>query len=119
MRWHPHRDPLIAEYDEDVIYAVRAFEKGIASDGQQRLVWAWLMYVSGVSDQAYRPGGLEGQRATDFACGKQFVAHQFAKMLSPDVLDGLKRETEKSARRSSGPTEYSRRLRYEERGNNG
>lgn len=87
--WYPKKDPWMpAEYDDDVIYAVRAFEKGIANDGQQKLVWDWLMYLTGSGDQfqdiSFRPGA-DGMRATDFAEGKRFVGQQIRKLLRPEL----------------------------------
>jgi hypothetical protein len=49
---------------------------------QQRLVWEWLMFVTGQDDISFRPG-LDGQRETDFAEGKRFVGQQLRKMLDP------------------------------------
>lgn len=81
----PHRP---AEYDEAVIMAVRAFADGKANDGQQKTVWNWILHdVCQVDGMSYRAGGLEGQRATDFAEGKRFVANQIRKMLNPITLE--------------------------------
>jgi hypothetical protein len=74
--WEP------ADYDDQVIYAVRALEKGVANDGQQKLFWAWLQYMTGADDLSFRPGE-GGERATSFAEGKRFVGQQVRKMTSP------------------------------------
>ena len=72
---------------EQVVYAVRAFAQGKATDHQQRLLWEWLGYVTGTgdawSDLSFRPGGEEGRRHTDFAEGKRFVGLQLRKQLHP------------------------------------
>ncbi len=75
--WQP------ADYDEAVIYAVRALKDGLANDGQQKLVWDWLMYVTHQDDWAFRPsnGNADGLRSTDLVLGKQWVGQQFRKML--------------------------------------
>lgn len=100
--WHHKKEPWKpSEYDEQVLYAVRAFRAGIANEGQQMLVWDWLMFVSGVTDLPFRPGGLEGQRDTDFASGKAFVGHQFNKMLTVDALHGLHKQAEKDKTRET------------------
>lgn len=82
--WKPKANPWEpADYDDDVLYAVRAFHGGHANDVQQKLVWEWLLYVCGDDDWQFRPDDRGGQRATDVALGKQYVAKQFRKMLSP------------------------------------
>lgn len=84
-KWRPKKDPwLPPDYDNSVTYAVRAFANGEANDGQQKLVWSWLMYVTGAGDEfadlSFRPGA-DGQRSTDMAEGKRFVGLQFRKQL--------------------------------------
>jgi hypothetical protein len=32
--------------------------------------------IAGTYDQPFRPGGIDAQRATDFACGRMFVGQQ-------------------------------------------
>jgi hypothetical protein len=81
----PHKP---AEYDEATIMAVRAFSDGKANDGQQKTVWNWLLHaVCQVEGMSYRAGGIEAQRATDFAEGRRYVGNQLRKMLNPIVLD--------------------------------
>lgn len=76
-----------AEYDEAVIMAVRAFDGGKASEGQQKLVRDWLLNaVCRVEDMSFRVGGEDGRRLTDFAEGKRYVANQYRKMLHPVTL---------------------------------
>jgi hypothetical protein len=81
----PHKP---AEYDEGVIMAVRAFADGVANAGQQTTVWNWLLHaVCQVEGMSYRAGGIDAQRATDFAEGKRYCANQLRKMLNPVVLE--------------------------------
>jgi hypothetical protein len=87
--WLPKKDPWHpADYDDVVVYAVRAFASGKATEHQQKIVWRWMRYVTGTSDEfsdlSFRPGD-EGRRATDFAEGKKFVGLQFGKMLNDAV----------------------------------
>ena len=102
MKWAPKKDPWMpASYDEDVVYAVSAFAKGKANEVQQRLVWEWVMYVSGVDDISYRPG-VSGERDTSFAEGKKFVGTQIRKMLHPAVQPkSEKKDVPVIARRTS------------------
>lgn len=89
-RWfpkaHPHHPP---DYDEQVIYAVRAWSQGKASEGQQIMAWDYVMYVTGASEQfndlSYRPDKDGGTRAMDFAEGKRFVGLMIRKLLRPEV----------------------------------
>lgn len=85
MNWLPQKDPWApAKYDDEVIYAVSALHRGTANAAQQKLAWAWIMYVSGVGDMPFRPGP-NGDRDTAFASGKQFVGFQLQKMLHPAI----------------------------------
>jgi hypothetical protein len=85
--WLPKRDPWMPpDRDDQVIWASLAFSQGKATEGQQRLLWNWLMYSTGASDEyadlSFRPGE-EGRRATDFAEGKRFVGLQLKSNLHP------------------------------------
>lgn len=85
--WRPKPAPWMPpDWDESVVWAVRQMAEGRANDGQQKLVWDWLMYVTAASEEfadlSFRPGE-EGRRATDFAEGKRFVGMQVRKMLHP------------------------------------
>lgn len=89
MPWMP------PDWDEPVVYAVRAFADGKASETQQRTAWDWLMYLTAASEEfadlSFRPGE-EGRRATDFAEGKRFVGQQVRKMLRPELTPKPKAE---------------------------
>ena len=80
--WHP------PDYDDQVIWAVRAFAKGEATQSQQQTVWEWWMYTTGASEEfadlSFRPGE-EGRRATDFAEGKRFAGLQLRKLLRSEL----------------------------------
>lgn len=83
--WVPKKDPWLSpDYDDRVIYAVRAFANGTASPAQQAIVWRWIAYITEVDGLPYR-AGTEGQRDTDFALGKMFVGQQIRKMLHPEL----------------------------------
>lgn len=86
--WRNKVDPwAAADIDDDVVYAVRAFKNGMASEGQQKLLWDHLNYMCGVGEQwqdlVYRPGA-HGDRDTCFASGKQYPALQWRKLLRPE-----------------------------------
>lgn len=84
--WKPKREAwAVPDYDERVVYAVRALEQGNASEPQQRIIWRWLMYVTEHGGMQYRPGGAEAERETTFALGKAFVGQQLQKMLHPEL----------------------------------
>lgn len=103
MSWKPKKDPWNpADYDDDVVYAVRAMNLGQANEGQQKLAWSWLMYVTGAGDEyadlSFRPGAT-GERDTTFAEGKRFVGLQFRKMLHPSVTPNPKETDDGKGRR--------------------
>ena len=62
-----------------LIWAMRAFSQGKATDSQQRLVWAWFRYASSVDDWPYRPSVDQ----THIMLGRQFVMKQALKFLDP------------------------------------
>lgn len=85
-KWLPKAQPWMpADWDEHVLWATRALASGKANDGQQRLFFEWLMYLTGAvesyADLSFRPGA-EGVRATDFAEGKRFIGLQVRKMFA-------------------------------------
>ncbi len=88
LAWRAKQDPwAAADYDDDVVYAVRAFASGTAGERQQKLLWEHLNYLCGVgeawADLVYRPGP-SGDRDTAFASGKQYPALQWRKLLRPE-----------------------------------
>lgn len=105
MKWQHKRDPwLPADYDLDVLNAVRGLASGTATPHQQTLAWAWILYVASDTDWPFRPG-QDGARATDIVLGKQFVAKQLKKMLEPETLEALVRERETQAGKTKGREE--------------
>lgn len=83
---HPQKDPwALPHFSDDVVYAMRALHSGTANAGQQRTVWEWLEHAAGYRDVSFRPGGLEGQRATDFAEGKRWLVAQMFLLLHPKL----------------------------------
>lgn len=118
--WMPKKDPWAPpDLTDDVVWAIRAFSKGAAGEGQQRVVWNYLMYLTGASEQfadlSFRPG-MEGMRATDFAEGKRFIGLQLRKPLHPALTPNGKVETDeetanpaKSARASRAPRSPTRK----------
>lgn len=88
IAWRPKKDPwLPPDHDESSIYAIRALANGTANDGQQKTAWAYLMFLTGASEEfadlSYRPGP-DGERDTAFAEGKRFVGLQIRKLLRPE-----------------------------------
>lgn len=80
------RDPLVPPpYDVHDIAAFRAMREGRAEPYQQALVLEWIIQACGTYENPFRPGGAEGQRATEFAAGKQFIGQQIVKLLNMPV----------------------------------
>lgn len=89
LNWRPKKEPwLPPDHDESSIYAIRALATGTANDGQQKLAWNYLMYVTGASEEyadlSFRPGPT-GERDTVFAEGKRFVGLMLRKLLRPEL----------------------------------
>ena len=80
MRLHKREPWKPADYDKADHLAVLALAEGRADDQQQRRAWAWILHAAGIGDLSFRPGGLEGQRETDFAEGKKWVGQQMLKL---------------------------------------
>lgn len=71
-----------APYTEKEIRAIQALQRGDASAEQQQHALKWIVEVAAATyDMPYRPGGEDGRRDTDFACGRAFVGHNIVKML--------------------------------------
>lgn len=79
--WH------LPDHDEEVVYAVRAVEQGIANAAQQQIFWRYLMYVTAASEEfadvSYRPDDKGGERNTVFAEGKRFVGLMIRRLFNP------------------------------------
>lgn len=89
MRIHKAQPWLPADYDVVDHRAVQALSRGEADPDQQRRAWDWILFAAGRGDLSFRAGGLAGQRETDFAEGKKWVAEQMLKLAhaSPAIHD--------------------------------
>ncbi|GJD92927.1 hypothetical protein [Methylobacterium iners] len=68
------------------VFALKALQEGKASEGQQKRALALIItQIAATYDLPFRPGGSEGDRATAFASGKQFVGQQIVRLLNFDV----------------------------------
>ena len=67
------------DYDDDIIYAIRAVSEGVASDRQQKIFWQYLMHVTGFHDIPFRPDPVQ----STFAAGKFFVGKMFDRLRDP------------------------------------
>ena len=86
---------LPVAYDDATIYAVRAWRDGNADAGQQKIAFDWVVRaLCRYPDQAFRLGGEDGRRATDFMEGRQFVGRSILKLLEPEVTPKPKSQTE-------------------------
>jgi hypothetical protein len=71
------------EYDDLTVIAIKAVANGTASDDQQRRAMRFIVeQVCATYDLSFRPGGLEGARATDFAEGRRFTGTQIVKLIN-------------------------------------
>ena len=77
----PKIDPhMPVECDKATQLALIAFANGRADENEQRVAFRWIVSVASAQhDLSYRPGGLEGDRATCFAAGRAFVGQQILK----------------------------------------
>ena len=62
--------------------AMKALAAGHASDSQQKRVLEWLIQICQTYENPYRPGGRSAERASQFACGKQFIGQQIVKLIN-------------------------------------
>lgn len=53
---------------------------GTANALEQKRALKWILTACGVLDEAYRPGGEDGRRDTDYALGKASVGRQIMKL---------------------------------------
>lgn len=71
----------------DELRAFRALAAGKASEGQQRLALDVIVHkFAGTYDLPFRPG-IDGARATDFACGKIFVGQRIVNAIKRPVKE--------------------------------
>lgn len=84
-----------ADYDYPLVMAMRALQDGVATDSQQKLALDWIIRkASNLYDMSYRLPEDGGSSGTDFHEGRRFVGSQIVKMLTPEVLKAVVRETE-------------------------
>ena len=75
-----------APYVEADVMALKALQDGSATKEQQQRALRWVVEICARTyDQPFRPGGAEGGRETDFACGRQAVGKEIVKLLNMDV----------------------------------
>ena len=68
------------DFTERDVRLIQAVASGTASPEMQRDAFRWIIEVGAATyDMPYRPG-TEGQRDTDFACGKAFVGQTLVRM---------------------------------------
>lgn len=61
--------------------AIQALAAGVASEGQQKAALALIINrLCGTYDLSFRPGGMAGVRASDFAEGKRHVGNQLVRL---------------------------------------
>lgn len=81
-----------SEYNEASLYAARAFWEGKASESQQLLVRDWLLHrLCKVDESTHMPGGVDGQRASDFAEGKRWVGVQLRWMQTQEATHEMQK----------------------------
>jgi hypothetical protein len=75
-------EPWISfEADAADAAAIQALAHGVANEGQQKLALALIINkLCGTYDLSFRPGGLAGVRAADFAEGKRHVGNQIVRL---------------------------------------
>ncbi len=79
----PRREPWAPPaYDEADVGAVKA----LGSDPRHAHALALIVNrIASTYDQSFRPGGLDGQRASDFAEGRRYVGLQIVKLINMDM----------------------------------
>ena len=72
-----------AKFNAAVAAAMMAVYTGTASPHQQKMALHWIVNKAAMASgvPCFRPGGLDGQRETDFALGRAFVGQQILGVL--------------------------------------
>lgn len=79
--WRP------APYQPADASAIQALVRGDAAPHMQQRALAFIINgLCGAYDQPYRPGGIEAQRDTDFALGKQWVGQQLVRLTKVRII---------------------------------
>ncbi len=81
---------LFAPFDAADQAALKALRDGTASPHQQQRALGWVLFAAGLYDQTWRPGGTEGQRASDFAQGARHVGLQIRRLMDLPSLGSAK-----------------------------
>lgn len=69
-----------AEYDRQTLYALRAFAKGEATEGQQRELFQWMVHsLCRFGEVSFS----DADREANFIEGRRFVGWQLMAMLDP------------------------------------
>jgi hypothetical protein len=93
--YRPHHSE--ENYDVADASAFQALKRGDASPDQQKRALEWIIRVGArIGDMPYFDGP-DGERATAFACGKQFVGHAILKLLKLDLALLRQRQDGKSS----------------------
>jgi hypothetical protein len=101
LPWMPKAEPHFPPWgsgDPEIVMAIRAWKTGTANAGQQQLAWAYMMFITGASedfaDLSYRSDEKGGRRATDFAEGKRFIGLMIRKLLRPEFTPKPQAQTQ-------------------------
>lgn len=86
----PPKDPWQPpEYDVAECMAIKALAEARATPEQQRIAFRWILEgAANYHDIDFRPGGLDGERASAFNSGRRFVGAQIMKLrhLNPAMI---------------------------------
>jgi hypothetical protein len=86
----PPPAPYAITYEDEDVYAIKALNRGNASEGQQQRALHWLVQRACMVDEvSYRPGS-DGDRDTAFAEGRRYVGLQVLKLVNLN-MEVLKR----------------------------
>lgn len=73
--------PYSITYEDDDVYAIKALNRGVASEAQQQRALHWLVQQAcGTDELSYWPG-VDGDRSTAFCEGRRFVGIQILKLV--------------------------------------
>lgn len=76
-----------AHYELADAKAFQMLAAGEATPEQQKRALDWIInQCARTYDQPFRPGGEDGRRNTDFACGMAFVGQQIVKLIKVNLL---------------------------------
>lgn len=75
-----HAPWLPTEWEAADALSMQRLAMGTANSIEQKRAIKWILTCCGVLDEAYRPGGEDGRRDTDYALGKASVGRQVMKL---------------------------------------